>query len=104
MEWMKNLEEVIDYIKHNLDKEIICPYCMLFFLLFSAYVFGISLSEYIRLRKMTQAAYDLQQTNSKVIDIALKYGYISHFIPIFVFVKTISNNILIFFFYFVRFY
>lgn len=53
---------------------------------------------------MTQAAYDLQRTNSKVIDIALKYGYISHFIPFFIFVKIISNNILIFFFYFVRFY
>ncbi len=111
MEWMKNLERVIYYIEHNLDKEIsfsetvritCCSSC--YFQRIFSYVFGISLSEYIRLRKMTQAAYDLQRTNSKVIDIALKYGYISHFIPFFIFVKIISNNILIFFFYFVRFY
>ena len=84
MEWMKNLEGVIDYIEHNLDKEIsfseaariaCCSSC--YFQRIFSYVFGISLSEYIRRRKMTQAAYDLQRTNNKVIDIALKYGYSS---------------------------
>lgn len=37
----------------------------------------MSLSEYIRRRKMTQAAFELQRTDSKVIEIALKYGYSS---------------------------
>ena len=37
----------------------------------------MSLAEYIRRRKMTQAAFELQRTDEKVIDIALKYGYSS---------------------------
>ena len=52
---------------------------MLLALLFSAdvYVAGIPLSEYIRRRRMTQAAFELQSTDAKVLDIALKYGYTS---------------------------
>ena len=33
------------------------------------------MSEYIRRRRLTQAAFDLRQGKGKVIDIALKYGY-----------------------------
>ncbi len=36
---------------------------------------GISLSEYIRRRRLTKAAFDIQTNNDKIIDIALKYGY-----------------------------
>jgi AraC family transcriptional regulator len=42
-----------------------------------SYVAGISLSEYIRHRRMTQAAFELQSTEIKVLDVALKYGYTS---------------------------
>ena len=38
---------------------------------------GIPLSEYIRRRRMTLAAVELQSSDEKVIDIALKYGYAS---------------------------
>ncbi len=38
-------------------------------------VAGISLSEYIRRRKMTLAALELQNTGEKIIDLAIKYGY-----------------------------
>src|SRR5690606_30547277 len=34
-----------------------------------------SLSEYIRLRRLTKAAIDLRETREKVIDIAIRYGY-----------------------------
>ena len=37
----------------------------------------MSLAEYIRRRKMTQAAFELQRADSRVIDVALKYGYSS---------------------------
>lgn len=40
-----------------------------------SYIADISLSEYIRRRKMSLAAVDLQSGNQKVIDISLKYGY-----------------------------
>lgn len=42
-----------------------------------SYVSGISLSEYIRRGRMTQAAFELQRANAKVIDVASKYGYSS---------------------------
>lgn len=84
MEWLKKLSAAIDYIENNLDgdisyeeaAEIACCSTFYFQRIFS-YVAGISLSEYIRRRRMTQAAFDLQRTGAKVIDVALKYGYTS---------------------------
>ena len=40
-----------------------------------SYIAGVPLSEYIRRRRMTMAAFELQQTDVKVIDLALRYGY-----------------------------
>ena len=84
MEWLKNLSNAIEYIEDNLDKEIsyeeaariACCSTYYFQRLFS-YVAGVSLSEYIRKRRMSQAAFELQRTDEKVLDVALKYGYTS---------------------------
>ena len=84
MEWLKRLGAAIDYIEENLDREIsydevariACCSTYYFQRIFS-YVSGVSLSEYIRCRKMTQAAFELQRTDNKVIDVAHKYGYSS---------------------------
>jgi len=84
MEWLKNLSYAIAYIENHLDKEIsyekaahiACCSTYYFQRMFS-YVAGISLSEYIRRRRMSQAAFELQQTDLKVLDVALKYGYTS---------------------------
>ncbi|MDU6880686.1 helix-turn-helix domain-containing protein, partial [Finegoldia magna] len=38
-------------------------------------VSGYSLYEYIRSRKMTNAAIDLKNSDKRIIDIAIKYGY-----------------------------
>ncbi len=84
MEWLKRLNAAIDYIESNLDNDIsydeaariACCSSVYFQRIFS-YVSGISLSEYIRRRRMTQAAFELQRTDEKVINIALKYGYTS---------------------------
>lgn len=67
MEWLKKLSAAIDYIENNLDgnisydeaAKIACCSNFYFQRIFS-YVVGISLSEYIRRRRMTQAAFDLQ--------------------------------------------
>ena len=84
MEWLKNLSNAIDYIENNLAGEIsyeeaakIACCSTYYFERMFAYVAGISLSEYIRRRRMTQAAFDLQTTDMKVLDAALKYGYAS---------------------------
>ena len=42
-----------------------------------SYVAGISLSGYIRRRRMSQAAFELQRTDKTVLEVALKYGYTS---------------------------
>lgn len=84
MEWLKKLSNAIDYIESNLDGEIsyeeaakiACCSTYYFQRMFS-YVAGISLSEYIRRRRMTQAAFELQSTDTRVLDVALKYGYTS---------------------------
>lgn len=82
MEWLKNLSRAIEYLENNLqDKisyeeaaKIACCSVYYFQRLFS-YVSGVSLSEYIRRRRMTQAAFEIQQSNEKITDIAFKYGY-----------------------------
>lgn len=84
MRWLESLSNTIDYIEDHLDKEIsyeeaariACCSTYYFQRMFS-YVVGISLSEYIRRRRMTQAAFELQRTDKKVLDIAIKYGYAS---------------------------
>lgn len=82
MKWLKQLRKVIDYIENNLDgiisydeiAKIACCSTYYFQKIFS-YITGISLSEYIRRRRMTAAAFELQTSNKKVMDISLKYGY-----------------------------
>lgn len=82
MEWLKNLSNAIDYIEKHLTGEIsyeeaakiacCSPY---YFQRMFTYVVGISLSEYIRRRRMTQAAFEIQTTDIKILNVALKYGY-----------------------------
>ena len=84
MKWLENLSNAIEFIENNLDKEIsldaaaqIACCSTYYFQRMFTYVSGISLSEYIRRRRMSQAAFELQKTDKKVLDIALKYGYSS---------------------------
>ncbi|WP_234124905.1 AraC family transcriptional regulator [Clostridium hydrogenum] len=82
MEWLKQISRAIDYIENNLTNDIsydeaakiACCSTYYFQRIFS-YITGISLSEYIRRRRMTAAAFDLQGSGMKVMDIGLKYGY-----------------------------
>jgi AraC family transcriptional regulator len=84
MEWLKQLSQSIDYIENNLAGDIsydeaakiACCSTYYFQRMFS-YVAGIPLSEYIRRRRMTKAAFELQVSKAKVIDIGSKYGYVS---------------------------
>lgn len=82
MEWISRLNEAVEYIEANLDKEIsyekaaqiACCSTFHFQRMFS-YIADVPLAEYIRRRRMTLAAFDLQCGSEKIIDIALKYGY-----------------------------
>lgn len=83
MEWIKQLNDTINYIEEHLTDEIdygklaqiACCSTFHYQRMFT-YMAGIPLSEYIRRRKMSLAAVDLQ-SGEKVLDIALKYGYSS---------------------------
>lgn len=42
-----------------------------------SFLAGVTLSEYIRRRRLTLAAFDLRNPTSRVLDVAVKYGYSS---------------------------
>jgi len=74
--------QTIDYIESVLDDEIdekkiaqLSGYSYPMFCRIFSILAGYSLGEYIRLRRLTKAAFDLRETTEKVIDIAMKYGY-----------------------------
>lgn len=84
MDWTIRMNRALDYIEDNLDKEIDVNYAAkLAFCSLSSLtnmfkiIAGIPLSEYIRRRRLSHAALDLQNSNEKIIDISLKYGYSS---------------------------
>jgi AraC family transcriptional regulator len=82
MEWIERLNSAVNYIEANIKEtidleevsKIACCSTYHFQRMF-AYIADIPLSEYIRRRRMSLAAVDLQSGNEKVIDVSLKYGY-----------------------------
>lgn len=82
MEWIERLNHAINYIEEQLTTEldyeklgrIACCSSYHFQRMFT-YMAGIPLSEYVRRRKMSLAAVDLQTGNERIIDVAKKYGY-----------------------------
>ncbi len=84
MEWIERLNCAIQYIEEHLTDEvdvaalgkIACCSSYQFQRMFT-YMAGVPLSEYIRRRRMSLAAVDLQGKDRKIIDVAGKYGYSS---------------------------
>lgn len=84
MEWLERMNAVVEYLENNLTDSIDInhaadiAHCSTYHLqrVFLA-VYGLSIAEYIRRRRLSMAARDLLSGNEKVIDIALKYGYSS---------------------------
>ncbi len=78
----KSLNEITEYIDKNLEEEIIYEVLakMLGVNVYTmqrlfTMIAGISVSEYIRKRRLSSAGYDLYEGNLKVIDVAVKYQY-----------------------------
>jgi AraC family transcriptional regulator len=82
MDWLIKMNSAIDYIENNLTSEIdfnivamkACCSSYNSQRMFS-FITDIPLAEYIRRRRLTQAALELQNTDTKVINVAVKYGY-----------------------------
>jgi len=76
------MNAALTYVEENLDGEInqetlskiACCSSHNFYRMFS-FITDVSLSEYIRRRRLTLAALELQNNDIKVIDLAVKYGY-----------------------------
>lgn len=82
MEWIAGIQRAIDYTEAHLteeiDYEIVAKeaYSSSFhFQRVFSILCGFTLGDYIRMRRLSLAAEDLIQTDDRVIDIALKYGY-----------------------------
>ncbi|MDM5236496.1 AraC family transcriptional regulator [Bacillus cereus] len=82
MDSLKNMNAAMQYIEDNLTDEIdfkevarlaLCS--EYHFKRMFSFLAGISLSDYIRCRRLTLAAFELKNSNVKVIDVAIKYGY-----------------------------
>ncbi|MCL1824045.1 MAG: AraC family transcriptional regulator, partial [Oscillospiraceae bacterium] len=82
MDWLERMNGAVNYIEENLTGEIsydkaaqiACCSTYHFQRMFS-FITEVPLSEYIRRRRLTLAAFELQTSDIKVIDAALKYGY-----------------------------
>lgn len=82
MDWVRSLNLAIEYIENHLFDNIVCEdiaqhafYSSFHFQRAFSLLTGITVSEYIRNRRLSLAAQDLLYNNEKVIDVALKYGY-----------------------------
>ena len=82
MEWINRFNRAVEYLEEHLEapdlgaaaKTACCsPY---HFQRMFTMLAGVPLSEYVRRRKMSRAAADLQ-SGEKIVDVALKYGYSS---------------------------
>ena len=82
MNQMDSLQKGIDYIEHNLTGEVdgaqlqsVTSMSIVQFQRTFQTITGFTVSEYIRKRRLTAAAFELIKSSRSVLDIALKYGY-----------------------------
>lgn len=82
MNWITGIETAVEYIENNLLRKLdyediaACAYCSShhFQRMFSVFS-GYTLGEYIRARRMTLAGAELKGSDTKILDLAIKYGY-----------------------------
>lgn len=79
---MHHFNQTMKYLETVLDSEIdskkiqqLSGYSYAMFSRLFSVLADMTLTEYLRNRRLSQAVYDLTQTSDKIIDIAIKYGY-----------------------------
>ena len=82
MDWADRMNRAMDYVEAHLAEEVdegrvsrITACSTAAFRSAFVQTAGISFAEYVRRRRLTMAAWELQNTNARVLDVALKYGY-----------------------------
>lgn len=82
MEWLERMNKAVDYMEECLEGEFdvdeaaraACSSTFHFQRLFHVTT-GVTVSEYMRRRRLTLAAQELASAKSRVVDIALRFGY-----------------------------
>ncbi len=79
---MHQFNQTMKYLESVLDSEIepkkiqqLSGYPHAMFSRMFSILADMTLAEYLRNRRLSQAVHDLTQTSAKIIDIALMYGY-----------------------------
>lgn len=82
MDLLKNMNDAMKYIEENLTNEIdfkmvsrIAHCSEYHFKRMFSFLAGVTFSEHIRRRRLSLAAFELINSNVKIIEIAVKYGY-----------------------------
>lgn len=82
MGWVESLQKAIDYMEDHLTENISiediarqASVSEFHFQRTFAILTDTSIGEYLRGRRLTLAAHELANSNSKIIDVAYKYGY-----------------------------
>lgn len=82
MDSLKNMNNALAFIEKNLTNDIDIheaakrAFCSEYhFTRMFSFLAGVTLSEYIRRRRLTLAAFELNDSQNRVIDVAMKYGY-----------------------------
>lgn len=82
MEWVKSLNEAINYIESHLLDDITCEEIAAHVYISSFHfqrcfslLTGMTVGEYIRKRRLSLAGLELAASDKKIIDVALKYRY-----------------------------
>lgn len=79
---LTQLNTAIDYIEEHIEEKLtladvakVTSYSQFHFSQIFSYLSEMSLSEYIRRRKLSLAGMDLMSSGERILDIAVKYGY-----------------------------
>lgn len=82
MTWVKSLQSAIDYMEDHLLDDLSIEniaqqtnFSAFHFQRTFAILTDISVGEYLRRRRLTLAGYELTRSETKIIDLAYKYGY-----------------------------
>lgn len=82
MNWINDMQNAISYIEDNITENISIAevaqsvfVSQFYFQKVFSMLCGTTIGEYIRNRRLTLAGSELQSSDAKIIDVALKYGY-----------------------------
>ena len=82
MNWIESISRAIEYIEKNLEGDLkiedIASYSYISTIYFQkgfSIICGYGVGEYIKNRRLSMAGYEVLNTDKKIIDIAMKYGY-----------------------------